>query len=196
MSRGQQSDVISTAKSQNATDFGNAQTALANTQTDIGDYKDQLAKFVSGNPYTKGGEFDSTINTGLANASDAGSNSLKGALQSQSLRTGQNSAAGLATAQSGAQQNTRDLSAALAGAQQARIGSEAGYNQQALGATTTPITAESSLYGTAGGQAGGALNTQAGAASTPGFWDTLGDSFGSQLGKTLAGGNVSAVKQL
>lgn len=196
MSRSQQQSVINTAASQNKTDFGNAQTELGNTQNDISDYKGQLAKFVSANPYTKGGEFDSTINTGLANASDAGSNSLKGALQSQTLRTGQNSAANAATAAEGARQNTRDLSSALAGAQQQRIQSEAGYNQTALGATSTPISADAGLYGSAGGQASGALNTQAGASQTPGFWDTLGDSFGSTLGKTLAGGNLTAVKQL
>jgi hypothetical protein len=129
------------------------------------------------------------VNPALANASDAGSNSLKGALQAQTMKTGQNSAADAATAASGAQANTRDLSTALASADQSRIGSEAGYNQTALGATSTPITAESSLYGTSGSQAGSALDTQAGAAKQPGFWDTLGDSFGAALGKTAGGGN-------
>lgn len=196
MSRGQESSVISTAKNQNATDFSNAQSSLANTQSDIGDYRDQLAKYVSGNQYGAGGEYSQTINTGLSNASDAGSNSLAGALQSQSLRTGMNSAAGLATAKSGAQQNTRDLSSALASADQSRINSEAGYNQSALGATSTPISADAGLYGTSAGAASGALNTQQSASSQPGFWDTLGDSFGSQLGKAAAGGNFSATKQL
>src|ERR1700744_2128688 len=98
MSRGQQSAVIDTAKNQNATDFSNAQSSYGNTENAIGNYNNQLAKFVSGNPYTKGGEFDQTVNTGLANVSDAGANSLRGALQSQALRTGQNSAADAATA--------------------------------------------------------------------------------------------------
>ncbi len=114
MSRGQSTQAFNTASNENATDFGNAQSAFGSTENAIGNYNNQLAKFVSGNPYTKGGEYDQTINTGLANVSDAGSNSLQGALQSQALRTGQNSAADAATAAAGAQQNTRDLSNDLA----------------------------------------------------------------------------------
>lgn len=182
MSRGQQQSVIDTASSQNKTDFGNAQSSLGSANTDISDYQNQLAKFVSGNPYSAGGEYDKTINTGLANTSDAGSNSLKGALQSQALRTGQNSAADAATAASGAQQNTRDLSSALASAQQGRINSETGYNTTALGASSTPAQLQSSLYGTSAGAAGGALNTQAGASTTPGFWDQVGGQFAKNLG--------------
>src|SRR3984957_18111232 len=148
MSRGQESSVISSASNQNKTNFGNAQSAFGGAQTDIGDYQNQLAKLVSGNPYTAGGEYDQTINKGLANASDAGANSLRGALQSQSLRTGQNSAADAATAASGAQQNTRDLSSALAGAQQQRIAGQVGYNTTGLNASAVPISANQSLYGT------------------------------------------------
>src|SRR5277367_5811709 len=128
MSRGQSTQAFNTASNENATDFGNAQSAFGSTEDAIGNYNNQLAKFVSGNPYTKGGEYDQTIGTGLANTADAGSNSLRGSLQSQALRTGQNSAADAATAASGAQQNTRDLSNAMATAQQNRISGEAGYN--------------------------------------------------------------------
>jgi hypothetical protein len=179
--------VINTASSQNATNFGNAQSAFGDTQNDIGDYKSQLAKFVSSDPYQAGGEYAGTVNTGLANVSDAGANSLAGALQSQAKRTGMNSAADAATAASGAQANTRDLSASLASADQSRINSEAGYNTTALGATSTPISAESGLYGSAGSQAGGALSTQASASATPGFWDTLGDSFANIPGNVASG---------
>lgn len=196
MSRAQQSNVISTAKSQNATNFGNAQTAEGDTQTDIGDYQSQLAKYISGNPYTAGGEYSKTINTGLANASDAGSNSLKGALQAQTLKTGQNSAADAATAASAAQANTRNLSSSLATADQGRINSEAGYNQSALGATATPISAESSLYGTAGSQAGQALGTQEGASNTPGFWDEVGNGVAGGLGGALTAGGAAYGKSV
>src|SRR6201996_4737635 len=137
MSRGQSTTAFNTASSQNAANFGNAQKAEGAAQNDIGQYQNQLAKFVSGNPYRSGGEYDQTINTGLANASDAGSNSLAGALQSQARRTGQNSAADAATAAAVAQQNTRDLASQLAGAQQKRIAGEAGYNQAAPGASAS-----------------------------------------------------------
>src|ERR1700677_2511918 len=133
MSRGQSTQAFNTAANENATDFGNAQTAFGNTENAIGNYNNQLASFVSGNPYTAGGEYDQTINTGLANVSDAGANSLAGALQSQARRTGQNRPPESPTAPPAAQQNTRNLSSDLAQAQQSRIAGEAGYNQAALG---------------------------------------------------------------
>ena len=188
--------MIGEAQNQNKTNFGNAQSAFGSAQGDIGNYQSQLAKFVSGNPYTKGGEYDQTINTGLANVSDAGSNSLKGALQAQNLRTGQNSAADAATAASGAEANTRNLSSNLATAQQGRISGEAGYNQQALSASGLPISAESGLYSSAGGQAGQALSTQAGESNTPGFWDELGNSIAGIPGaaaSAFAGGYGQAL---
>src|ERR1700733_4967474 len=86
MSRGQSTQAFNTASNENATDFGNAQSAFGGTEDAIGNYNNQLAKFVSGNPYTKGGEFDQTINNGLTNVSDAGANSLAGALQAQQNR--------------------------------------------------------------------------------------------------------------
>ena len=56
MSRGQSTQAFNTASSQNATNFGNAQSAEGAAQNDIGQYQNQLASFVSGNPYTAGGE--------------------------------------------------------------------------------------------------------------------------------------------
>jgi hypothetical protein len=76
----------------------------------------------------------------------------------------------------------------MASAQQQRINSEAGYNQEALGASAQPAQMESSLYGTSGSQGNQELGTEEGAAQTPSFWDTLGSSFAGGLGKGLAGG--------
>lgn len=187
MSRGQSTTAFNTSTANSGTDQGNAESSFGGATNSIADYNNQLAKYVSGNPYTAGGEYDQTINTGLANTSDAGSNSLKGSLQSQVLRTGENSAADAATAASGAQQNTRDLSSALASAQQQRIGSEASYNQSALGASAEPISAESGLYGTSVGGANSAENTAAEAAKTPGFWDQVGSGLAGGLGNSLSG---------
>jgi hypothetical protein len=177
MSRGQSTQAFNTASNENAADFGNAQSAFGSTEDAIGNYNNQLAKFVSGNPYTQGGEYDQTINTGLSNVSDAGANSLAGALQAQARRTGQNSAADAATAAAGAQQNTRDLSGDLAAAQQKRIAGEAGYNQAALGASAVPINANQSLYG---------RGAEPGAASTrprTGNWAGRVDSTDRQPGQ-------------
>lgn len=186
MSRQQSTQTYNTASSQNATNFGNAQSAFGQTQNDIGDYKNQLAKYVSSNPYAQGGQYDATINPQLANTSDAGANSLAGALQSQAKRTGQNSAAALATANSGAQANTRQLSSDLASAQQSRINSDAGYNETALNATAVPAQQESSLYGTSGSQANQELGTEEDAAKTPSFWDEVGGGIAGGLGKGLS----------
>ena len=183
MSRGQSTQAFNTASDENATNFDNAQTALGGTQDAIGNYNNQLAKFVSGNPYTKGGEYDQTVNSGLTNVSDAGANSLAGALQAQAMRTGQNSAADAATAAAGAQRNERNLAGDLAGAQQSRIAGEAGYDRTALGAAATPIQANQSLYGTATNAADGTLGDETNAAKTPSFWDEVGNSVAGNLGR-------------
>ena len=185
MSRGQSTQAFNTASNENATDFGDAQSAFGSTEDAIGNYNHQLANFVSQNPYTKGGEYDQTINTGLSNVSDAGGNSLRGALQAQALRTGQNSAADAATAEAGAQQNTRNLAGDLATAQQQRIAGEAGYNQAALGASATPISAYQSLYGGSQNAADSTLGEEAQASKTPGFWDEVGNSVAGNLGKSV-----------
>jgi hypothetical protein len=195
VSRSQQTSTFNTATKNSKQDQGNAQSSYGATQDDINNYKDSLAKFVSSNPYTKGGEYDQTINTGLANTSDAGATSLAGNLQSQALRTGQNSGADAATAAEYARQNQRQLTADQATAQQGRINSETGYNEDAMKLATEPITAENSLYGTSSGAANTALNTAEGAAQQPSFWDTVGSSFGQQLGKTLGGGNITATHE-
>jgi hypothetical protein len=183
MSRGQAAQTFNTASNENTADFGNAQSAFGSTESAIGNYNNQLAKFVSGNPYTKGGEYDQTINPGLANVSDAGANSLAGALQSQARRTGQNSAADAATAASGAQQNTRELSGDLAAAQQKRISGEAAYNQAALGASVEPVSANQALYGTSSNAADSTLGDEEQAARMPSFLDQLGNSFAGNLSK-------------
>ena len=183
MSRGQATQAFNAASDESATDFGNAQSAFGDTQNAISNYNNQLASFVSGNPYTAGGEYDQTINNGLANVSDAGANSLAGALQSQAQRTGQNSAADAATAATGAQQDTRNLSSSLANAQQQRISDEAGYNQAALGASTEPISADQSLYGSSANAADSGLGDETQGAKTPSFWDQLGGSLAGNLGK-------------
>ena len=183
MSRGQSTQAFNSAAGENSTDVNNAQSAFGSTQDAIGNYNNQLAKFVSGNPYSQGGEYDQTLNSGLANVADAGANSLAGALGAQARRTGQNSAADAATAATGAEQNTRDLSSDLAGAQQKRIAGEAGYNQAALNASTAPISAHQSLFGTATNGADSTLGDETQAAKTPGFWDQLGGSLATNLGK-------------
>lgn len=188
MSRGQSTQTFNSASGENTTNFGNAQNAFGAAQNDIGNFQNQLSQFVSGNPYTQGGEFDQTINPALTNLSDAGADSLEGALQAQARRTGQNSAADAATAASAAEQNTRNLSSDLAQAQQQRIAGEAGYNRDALQASAEPEEMEAGLFGASGNQGNRELETEEGAARTPSFWDQLGGSVANAAGKAILGG--------
>lgn len=193
MSRGQQNQVFSTASGQNAQSFQNAQNAFGQAQSGVQNYRNNLAKFVSGNPYVQGGEYDQTINAGLANASDAAANSLNGALEAEARRTGQNSAADAATASSMAQADERNLSSQLARAQQQRISDEAGYNEQALRASAVPEQMEAGLFGQAGGQANQQLGSEEQAARQPSFWDQVGNAFASGLGRGVAGGVAGGI---
>ncbi len=183
MSRGQSTQAFNTASNENATDFGNAQSAFGSTEDAIGNYNNQLAKFVSGNPYTPGGEYDQTINTGLTNVSDAGANSWP-------ARCSRRPGAPARTARPmprpqppGRNRIRADLSGDLAAAQQKRIAGEAGYNQAALGASALPINANQSLYGTSSNAADSLLGDETNAAKTPSFWDEVGGSLASNLGK-------------
>ena len=191
MSRGQSGQAFDTSEQQSATNAGEAASSFGAANDAINSYTENLSKFMSSNPYTQGGEYDKTILPQLAETSDAGATSLKGALQSQALRTGENAAGSAATASEASRQATRDLSTADATAEQARIAGEAGYNQEALQDSSVPIQAQDQLYGTSTSGTNASQGNAVDAAKTPSFFDTLGDSFGAALGKTLGGGNSS-----
>jgi hypothetical protein len=112
-------------------------------------------------------------------------------LQSQALRTGQNSAADASTAAEFARQNQRQLTADQATAQQQRIAGDTAYKQSALQAGTEPISAESNLYGQSTGAGNSALNTAEGAAQQPGFFDQLGNAFAGSMN----GAGAAAIKK-
>lgn len=192
MSRAQQSALIDTAKADTAADQTAATTARTAESADIGNYQAQLSKFAASNPYTQGGEYDTSEDKKLSGVADAGSAAIANQENLIAKRTGQNAAAPEAIAAEAARANQRDLSAEEGQTTQTRIADEAGYNQQVQSDTAVPAELEQGIYNTSLGGADATLNTQAGASSTPGFWDTLGDSFASALGKTAGGGNVSA----
>jgi hypothetical protein len=196
MSRGQESDVIKTASDQNKTNFANAQNSYTAAQSDIGNFQKQLGDYAAANPFTKGGEFENTEGGIYSNVADSEAGAAGRQVQSQAMRTGQNLAGANATAEEIARQSTRDLSAEEAQMEQQRIAGDVGYRTTALDEGKFPVQAEESLYGTSTGAAGQDLGIQAGAAKTPGFWDTFGDSFAGALGKTLGGGNVQFQKNL
>jgi hypothetical protein len=196
MSRGQENQVISEAQGQNATQAANAQNSYNQTQGDITNYQDQLGKFAAGNPYGEGGEYQTSQNKIAANTSDAAALAAGQAMQSSAVRTGQNAGGAIAATEAGAQANERNLSTQEAQQNASRIASEAGYNKNVLSATATPAQLESGLVGTESKGAEGDLGVQQDASKTPGFWDTLGDSFAASLGNSggkVAGGALGGV---
>lgn len=190
MSRAQQSAVIDTAKADSASDQTAAETARTAENADIGNYQAQLSKFAASNPYTQGGEYDTAEDKKLSSVADAGSAAIANQEGLIAKRSGMNAAAPAAIAAEAARANERDLSAEEGQTTQTRIADKAGYDDKVLGATEVPAQLEAGLYGTSLAGAGGTLNTEAGAAQTPGFWDTLGDSFAKALGNTAGGGNL------
>lgn len=190
MARGEASKAFGVAQQTQKTAAGEAATEFGAVNDSIKEYQDNLSKFVSSNPYTKDGEYDRTILPGLADTANAGASSLRGALQEQSARTGENAAGSAATAAEAARASTRDLATQEAEAEQNRIKGETTYNQAGLEAGTVPIQAQGQLFGTTTGASTGATGNMIGAANADkSFWDTLGDSFATQFGKTLGGGS-------
>lgn len=188
MSRAQQSETFDTAKGQQAGYYNNAQNSYTNAQADVGDFKDQLSKYAADNPYGKGGAFQTSENKVLANTSDAAARSAGNVLQSQALRTGQNSAGAVAATEAMQQQNTRNLSGEQAAAEQERIAKGADYGKSVLGATEVPAQLESALSGQQASAAGGTLNTQQKAGDTPSWMDEFGNSIAQNAGKAAVAG--------
>lgn len=138
MSRGQAQRADSATTKQNAGYYNEAQNSYTKAQNAESDYASQLGKYAASNPYGEGGQFQKTTNQVLANTSDAGSRAAGEELQSQALRTGQNTAGGVAATEKMEQQGTRDLSGQEAQANAERIGAGANYNKGVLQATEFP----------------------------------------------------------
>lgn len=190
MSRSQQSQVLQTAEGNSGADQSAATKANQAEVEDIGGYEAALSKYAANNPYVQGGEYQTAQNQTLAGTADAGSKAITDVLQRQSQRTGQNATAANLTAAEIARQNTRDLATQEATANQSRIGSEADYNKGVVAASEVPAQLEAGIYAPSLAGANSALNTAGDTAKTPGFWDTLGDTFAAALGKTAGAGRA------
>lgn len=178
--------ITNTANDESKTNFNEGQDAGKQAQQDTQNYRNTLGKYIADNPYTKGGEFDTSENQILANTADASSDATRDQLQTQAQRTGQNVNAANATAEEVAQQNERNLSGQSSEATQSRIASKAGYDANGVQMSAEPITAETNLYNAGNTAATGELNTaeQAAAADKKSsFMDNFGSSFASGLGK-------------
>lgn len=174
MSRSNSANISSTAQTNSATDQTNAENAENAENTDIGNYEAQLSKYAAENPYTSGGEYQTSQNKTLAANADVGSSALTNQLETQAERTGQNAGAANATAAEAARANQRDLSTAEAADNANRISSEAGYNQGVVSASEVPAQLKAEEAGTDLGAANNSLGTaQQASASSPSFWDEI-----------------------
>jgi len=174
MSRSNSANISSTAQTNSSTDQTNAENAENAENADIGNYESQLSKYASENPYTSGGEYQTSQNKTLAANADVGSTALTNQLQTQAQRTGENAGAATATAAEAARQNQRDLSSAEGAANTTRIGNEAGYNQGVVSASEVPAQLEAGEASTDLGAADNSLGTaQSASASSPSFWDEV-----------------------
>ena len=194
MGRSSAAGIAQTADANSAADQTTATTAQADEQQDIGNYEAQLSKYAADNPYTAGGEYQTSQNQTLAGTADAGSAALTDTLQTQAKRTGQNATAANATAAEAARQNQIGLSSAESADNTQRIGDEANYNAGVLQDTGNTANMEAQVANPALSAAGGQLNTAVGANKQDStFWDDFGSSAASTLGKVAAVGAAGAV---
>jgi hypothetical protein len=159
MSRSQSGDIANQAQANSTADQTNAQSAETAEAADVNNYQAQLSKYAAENPYTAGGEYQTSQNQTLAGNADAGSAALNNQLQTQAKRTGQNATAANATAAEVARANQRELGTQEASANQQRIGDQSTYNASALQDQATAAALQQGLYSTSIGAGDNSLNT-------------------------------------
>lgn len=174
MSRGQQGQTFDTASGENKSYNQNAQTSFNTTQGDVTDFGKATNKFIAANPYTQGGEYQTSSNQILGDTAAGIAQSTGQGIQGAAVRTGQNAGGAIAATENMEEANMRGLSAEEAKANQDRIAGETSYNQAGLGLEGAKVGMQNSLATEQAGAAQGALGTQEQAAQTPSFMDQLG----------------------
>ena len=195
MSRGQQQSVINTASGVQKNDNTLANTSFNSAQQDIGEYSDALGGFKAANPYVQGGSVQTAQNQQIADTAAGQAERAGAAVQGAAVRTGQNAGGAIAATKDMEMANERALAGEEAGAAERRAAAGTGYGEAVLAGKEKIPGMEDQIAAQEGQLAQGALNTQESASQTPSFFDTLGSSFASQLGKTLGGGTFSMSKQ-
>lgn len=190
MSRGQQNKVVNAGLANSAADQTAAGGALTATNADLGDYTDRLKQFAADNPYKAGGEFAQDQSQIAASAADTDSSALRDSLARSTQTSGENTGGYANNVAEATRQATRDQATTLANADATRIGNKSAYDASTLQASSLPADLQSRLYGTAVGGANSSLGVAGGAAQTPSFLDTLGQSLAKSLGQVS--GSVSS----
>ncbi len=199
MTRGQLTDTYNTAKKNSALDQTNAQVDRSNTNNSLGRFTQNLSDYMAGarSRYGVGGEFAKDQAVIANTTAAAGSNGLGTDLTLHGMRSGENTAGYAGTLAEARRKASRDLTSQLAGADAQRLGQLNEAERYGVDASRFPAGVQEAMYGTSLGAANGSLNTAEQAAqANQSFGDQLGGAFAQQLGKTLAGGNVSFTKGL
>jgi hypothetical protein len=186
MSRGQQSKVVNAGLANSAADQTAASNALTATNADLGDYTNRLNAFAAANPYQAGGQFAQDQSQIASSAADTSSNAIQDSLARSTAASGENTGGVANNVAEAQRQATRDQATTMANADATRIGNKSAYDGSVLQASSLPADLQSRLYGSAIGGSNSALGVAGGAAQTPSFLDTLGNSLAKSLG-TVSG---------
>jgi hypothetical protein len=187
LSRGQINDTYNQAKGESTGYYNDAQNSYIQGQNAEEDYKNQLSKYASSNPYGEGGQFQTDTNKVIANTNDAMARSEGERLQGQALRTGQNSAGDVAATEEMARQGARDTSSEEAQANNQRIGAGAEYGKGVVQASEFPAQFAAGVAKGMGAEGNAALDTQEKAAAwndpAADMWNQAAASWGTFGGR-------------
>jgi hypothetical protein len=189
MGRTESRQVAQQGMAQSVADQANATADRAGTLKSLGDHSRHLDSFMKygRKVYGEGGEYAKTQNVLANTTAAAGETSLKGNLALNAARTGENTAGYADTVAESKRQSERDLTSQLAGADAGRLDKLTAINQYGVDASALPAHVQASLYGTGTGGAGNQLSSAAGAAQTPGFWDTFAPALVGGAGAAARG---------
>jgi hypothetical protein len=190
MGRSESKDAFNTSKQQSQQDQSNAQAALGSENAAVGDYRNSLNNYMGSmwNTYRPGGEFAQDTTNEVASATQGGQGSLEDYFYNMGKRTGGGTTPQMtASAEEASRASRRDAAQELTQAdmqRQAALGHAEEYYTGGLGSIPGMY---GSQYASSLGGANSAMGNATNAAQVPGFWDTFGSAFASQLGKGVAG---------
>ena len=190
MGRSESKDAYNTSKQMAQQNQQNAQTALGNENTAIGQFQksvDDYDAFI-GNEFSPGGDFDKTMTAQATSVASGGKNSLDEFYNNYGLRTGSGTTPQMiAASEESARQSARDLGNLLNQDTLARIGA-LGHGKETVMQERGQIPAYySGEYSTSLGGANAAMGNATEAARTPGFWDTFLPALAGGAGTAAAG---------
>jgi hypothetical protein len=197
MGRSQSTEAFNISKQQSQQDQANAQKALGSENAAVDDYRNSLNNYMGSmwNTYRPGGEFAQDTTNEVASATQGGQGSLEDYFSNMGKRTGAGTTPQMAaSAEEASRAGRRDAAQELTQADTQRLAALGHAQEYYAGGLGSIPGMYGSQYGTSLGGANSAMGTATEAAKVPSFWDTFGSAFASQLGKGLAGGNISATK--